>query len=418
MAPQDTFIDDEDDSCHTPPNKPLISNIVQPKQPLCIEEFDLSDRNFRPCPCGYQEAEFRANITKNQRKRAQEQRQKEAQKREAEKENRKNLVGVRVVQKNLVYVTGLTPTVREDELTKTLRKPEFFGQYGNIQKSRYRTEKVERDRILRSASTSPLKSQKRQIAASGQLTDPRTESALYELNLYQTHHIPSTTSQSSGRPASKDGSEENGTDGSALPSSANWARNPQRSRRGSHATSGAAPSPAISASLPATTEEAVIDSPAPEPAKPVPAQQVKESKASKEPEAPPTAQSATTKPGSIPEDVLKNIIKKLYSWQLPNITAEISQSVELYPPLFDIRGGEKRRAMREEEARLGGEQEETVETQEPSEEGEPEAGGSLALGGEPEEREPVREGQGYDLRRGGVQPPFNVRAPMEYSVQP
>lgn len=22
--------------------------------PLCIEEFDLSDRNFRPCPCGYQ----------------------------------------------------------------------------------------------------------------------------------------------------------------------------------------------------------------------------------------------------------------------------------------------------------------------------------------------------------------------------
>ncbi|EMR71458.1 putative general negative regulator of transcription subunit 4 protein [Eutypa lata UCREL1] len=155
MAPQDSFIDDEDDTC-----------------PLCIEEFDLSDRNFRPCPCGYQicqfcfnnlknnlnglcpacrrpydektiqwkvvtpeeEAEFRANIQKNQKKRATEQRQKEVQKREAEKENRKNLVGVRVVQKNLVYVTGLTPTVREDELLKTLRKPEFFGQYGNIQK--------------------------------------------------------------------------------------------------------------------------------------------------------------------------------------------------------------------------------------------------------------------------------------------
>ncbi|KAJ8105010.1 hypothetical protein ONZ43_g7595 [Nemania bipapillata] len=150
MAPEDTFFDDEDDTC-----------------PLCIEEFDLSDRNFRPCPCGYQicqfcfnnlknnlnglcpacrrpyddkdvkwkvvtreeEAEFRANIQKNQKKRATEQRQKEAQRREAEKENRKNLQGVRVVQKNLVYVTGLTPTVREDELLKTLRKPEFFGQY-------------------------------------------------------------------------------------------------------------------------------------------------------------------------------------------------------------------------------------------------------------------------------------------------
>ena len=22
--------------------------------PLCVEEFDISDRNFRPCPCGYQ----------------------------------------------------------------------------------------------------------------------------------------------------------------------------------------------------------------------------------------------------------------------------------------------------------------------------------------------------------------------------
>ncbi|KAJ3501129.1 hypothetical protein NM208_g17000 [Fusarium decemcellulare] len=174
MAPQDSFIEEEEDTC-----------------PLCIEEFDLSDRNFRPCPCGYQVcqfcfnniknnmnglcpacrrpydektiqwkvvtqeeyvvawpefsrhitltmpyrvAEFRANIQKNQKKRAQEQRQKEVQKREAEKENRKNLIGVRVVQKNLVYITGLAPTVREDELLKTLRKPEFFGQYGNIQK--------------------------------------------------------------------------------------------------------------------------------------------------------------------------------------------------------------------------------------------------------------------------------------------
>jgi CCR4-NOT transcription complex subunit 4 len=79
-------------------------------------------------------AEYKANMAKNQKQKAAEQRQKEVQKREAERENRKNLVGVRVVQKNLVYVTGLTPTVREDELLKTLRKPEFFGQYGNIHK--------------------------------------------------------------------------------------------------------------------------------------------------------------------------------------------------------------------------------------------------------------------------------------------
>ena len=37
-AVQDQFIDDdEEETC-----------------PLCVEEFDLSDRNFRPCPCGYQ----------------------------------------------------------------------------------------------------------------------------------------------------------------------------------------------------------------------------------------------------------------------------------------------------------------------------------------------------------------------------
>ena len=29
-------------------NRPLLYS------PLCIEEFDLSDKNFKPCPCGYQ----------------------------------------------------------------------------------------------------------------------------------------------------------------------------------------------------------------------------------------------------------------------------------------------------------------------------------------------------------------------------
>ncbi len=32
--------------------------------PLCIEEFDLSDRNFRPCPCGYQVCQFCFNNIK------------------------------------------------------------------------------------------------------------------------------------------------------------------------------------------------------------------------------------------------------------------------------------------------------------------------------------------------------------------
>lgn len=37
-AVHDQFIDDdEEETC-----------------PLCVEEFDLTDQGFRPCPCGYQ----------------------------------------------------------------------------------------------------------------------------------------------------------------------------------------------------------------------------------------------------------------------------------------------------------------------------------------------------------------------------
>lgn len=61
-------------------------------------------------------------------------RQKEAQKKEADSSTRKHLAGLRVVQKNLVYVTGLSPTVREDQLLQTLRGDQYFGQYGKIVK--------------------------------------------------------------------------------------------------------------------------------------------------------------------------------------------------------------------------------------------------------------------------------------------
>lgn len=68
----------------------------------------------------------------NQAKKKQQAKQKEAQKREAESISRKHLQGIRVVQRNLVYVTGLTPTLREDQLLQTLRGEEYFGQYGKI----------------------------------------------------------------------------------------------------------------------------------------------------------------------------------------------------------------------------------------------------------------------------------------------
>ncbi|KAF8448568.1 RING/Ubox like zinc-binding domain-containing protein [Terfezia claveryi] len=150
-AQQDTFIDDTEESC-----------------PLCVEEFDLSDRNFKPCPCGYQICQFcfnnirtnlnglcpacrrpyddstieykvispdeyKAEAQKKTRLNA-ERRQREAQKREIEAQNRKHLAGLRVIQKNLVYVVGLNPRIKEEDLLQTLRGEQYFGQYGKIVK--------------------------------------------------------------------------------------------------------------------------------------------------------------------------------------------------------------------------------------------------------------------------------------------
>lgn len=39
---------------------------------------------------------------------------------------------MRVLQRNLVYVTGLNPNIREDDLLATLRGEAYFGQYGKI----------------------------------------------------------------------------------------------------------------------------------------------------------------------------------------------------------------------------------------------------------------------------------------------
>jgi CCR4-NOT transcription complex subunit 4 len=81
-----------------------------------------------------------------------------------------------------------------------------------------------------------------------------------------------------------------------------------------------------------------------------------------------------------------------------------------HPPLFDVRGGEKRRGLRDDEENpLGLDQELPEQVQETSE-GEPESSGSLALGGEPEDREPNRESNDFE-RRGSTQPP--IRSPAE-----
>ncbi|CAJ0861448.1 10026_t:CDS:10 [Entrophospora sp. SA101] len=123
--------------------------------PLCMEEMDISDRNFRPCPCGYQICRFcwhhikeilnglcpacrrvyseqtieftpiSPEEIKNEKK------QKEREKKELEAMNRKHLANMRVVQKNLVYVIGISPKIANEEI---LRSHDYFGQYGKIAK--------------------------------------------------------------------------------------------------------------------------------------------------------------------------------------------------------------------------------------------------------------------------------------------
>lgn len=148
----------------------FISDNEEELCPLCVEEMDISDKNFKPCPCGYQVCQFcYNNIRENpqlngrcpacrrpyddenveyrvvtqeewkqdhlrQARREREKKQKERERKETEQSSRKHLAGMRVIQKNLVYVIGLNPNIPTDELHETLRGDQFFGQYGKIQK--------------------------------------------------------------------------------------------------------------------------------------------------------------------------------------------------------------------------------------------------------------------------------------------
>jgi CCR4-NOT transcription complex subunit 4 len=392
-------------------------------------------------------AQFKAKVQKDAKKKA-EQRQKEAQKREVESLNRKHLSGLRVIQKNLVYVVGLSPSTREDEILQTLRGEKYFGQYGKIIKivvskakstenggslgvyvTFARKEDAAKciaavngsqngDRILRaqlgttkycsaylrneictnkqcmflhepgdnddSYSRQDLSSinsvnTQRPLPAMASLSGTSSRQASQTQAPIQQAQPVAAAAQPMLREGSKDGSDSG--DGSALPSSASWAK--QRSRRGSHATSGATPSPAISQALPATTEpvedhESMLE------------QQESESAA---PAGEPTSSAAQPRPDRDP--ILMDLLRSINSpaLSLPSFeSGGEGLDQNSYPPLFDNQGGEKRRAIRDqqEETRLHVEQDSQGDIHsvgEAAEDEEPESGisGSLQLGGEPED---------------------------------
>ncbi|KAI8376925.1 hypothetical protein BD560DRAFT_367272 [Blakeslea trispora] len=126
--------------------------------PLCMEEFDIADRNFKPCPCGYQICRFCwHHIKENLNGRCpacrreyseemvefepvsadelqrirREKREKERQQKDMESANRRHLSSMRVVQKNLVYIIGLHPRLATEEI---IRSHDFFGQFGKVSK--------------------------------------------------------------------------------------------------------------------------------------------------------------------------------------------------------------------------------------------------------------------------------------------
>ncbi|KZT28671.1 hypothetical protein NEOLEDRAFT_768407 [Neolentinus lepideus HHB14362 ss-1] len=129
--------------------------------PLCLEEMDISDLNFKPCVCGYQICRFcwhhiKENlngrcpacrreysdenvqfkpINKEDHKRLmQQKKQRERERKELDALGRRQLANVRVVQRNVVYVVGIGPRFAKEELIPTLRSNEYFGQYGKITK--------------------------------------------------------------------------------------------------------------------------------------------------------------------------------------------------------------------------------------------------------------------------------------------
>ncbi|EGG06078.1 uncharacterized protein MELLADRAFT_87505 [Melampsora larici-populina 98AG31] len=129
--------------------------------PLCMEELDVSDLNFRPCPCGYRicrfcwhhikedlnrrcpgcrkeyddsVVEFKPMKAEELKRLQQAKKQRDKDRKDLELVNRKHLANVRVKQKNQVHVQGLTTKIANEDTLAQLKTSEMFSQYGRILK--------------------------------------------------------------------------------------------------------------------------------------------------------------------------------------------------------------------------------------------------------------------------------------------
>jgi len=387
---------------------------------------------------------------------------KEKQKAEAEHLSRKHLAGMRVVQKNLVYVTGLSPTTQEDQLLATLRGDQYFGQYGKIVKivvskakdpshpqsvGVYVTFERKEDAAQCISAVNGSKNGDRTLRAQfgttkycsaylrgetctnrqcmflhepGEANESYSRADLSALNAGSSQHgsgrPPPPQSQqpvaSATQPMERQGSDQShspATDRPALPSHASWASKPlqQPSRTESRSTSGAQESPALRNATPAPVTQQ--PEPAPESVQqPAPA-----------PTAAPPTQPRQPKPLSPLQSLIKgfNVDDLKFTFNYALLSETDQAIIRNYPPLCDSNGGAGRRIRRQREEEQRRMEQEAQAFQEPpptDTDDNPEMSGSLVLGGEPEnDQRPgaVRDG-GLDSRFqfGGATPGLSDRA--------
>ena len=433
---------------------------------------------------------FKADVALQARKKAAA-RQKEAERRQAESSSRKNLAGLRVVQKNLVYVVGLNPKIREEDLLQTLRGDQYFGQYGKIIKIVVSKAKEgsggsqsigvyvtfarkqdaasciaavdgsqNGDRVLRfvqflhclfGIANDAFRAQygttkycsaylRNEVCnnkgcmflhETGEDNDSFSRQDLSSMNAVSTQRpapssaigtssskptqqpspqpqpppqpalpVLSAISQSMARHTSKDGtmSRSDSGDGSALPTTANWVKNPQihQSRRSSHGANRSTPSPRTStARLSATSiEPRQAAEPSPSFAETTVQPNAQESLISLHDAADTSATSQDQHSSLLGlERAVKTVTNSSFKWTLDRTMydEETLSIIDNYPPLIDMNGGAVRYAMKaqQEEERLDEEEKQRNMLQAMStvEDDDNLASGSLQLGGEPETQE-------------------------------
>ncbi|KAJ5105706.1 hypothetical protein NUU61_003053 [Penicillium alfredii] len=443
----DSVIDDDDEFCE------------EGRCPNCRRSYDDSTIQYKIPDA----EEFKADLALKHRKAAAA-KKKESEKREIEASSRKNLAGVRVVQKNLVYVIGLNPTIRdENQLLQTLRGREYFGQYGDIEKivvSKAKpggnpnqgigvyvtfTRKADAatcitavdgsangDRVLRAQygttkyCSSFLRNEQCNnrnctfLHETGEDSESYSRQDLSSMNTLSSQRSSQSTPHTRSaqpithpmrRQPSKDDSitgRQSMLDGPALPSSASWANKDaplNRTRRGSLSGSQASQSPRPANVYVATAVEEPRRAEKPSPVS-------QDSQPPGQPDVPSSAaqsQSRDTRPPVSAETPFDTLLRDVtcpdfkFVFSTAAIPADEAALLNHYPSFIDPYGGVKRRAMREklEQERVKREQE--LLQSAAAEEDSREAG-SLQLGGEPEEVNPPRGRQTRESH-GAIQPP-------------